>query len=232
MRPAAVVLLSGGLDSATTLALAIEQGFAAHALTVRYGQRHALEVTRAEALAVHLGAASWRPVSIDLSHLVGSALTDPGTAVPRDRTPQAIAAGAIPETYVPARNTLFLALALGWAEVLGAHDLFIGANALDSSGYPDCRGEFLERFERLAAAGTRAGVLGGAFRVHAPLLSLTKGEIVREATRLAVDLGLTLSCYDPGPSGEPCRRCDACALRAKGFREAGFSDPALERSGP
>jgi 7-cyano-7-deazaguanine synthase len=221
---AAVVLLSGGLDSATTLALAVEQGHTAHALTVRYGQRHALEVERAEMLAGRLGAASWRAVTVD--PLGGSVLTVPGAVVPKHRTMAEIGEG-IPPTYVPARNTLFLALALGWAEVVEARDLFIGVNALDYSGYPDCRGPFLAAFERLAAVATKAGVQGRPARIHAPLLEKTKAEIIREAVRLGVDLGLTLSCYDPGPGGRPCGGCDSCVLRARGFREAGLSDPAV-----
>jgi len=226
----AVVLLSGGLDSATTLALAVEQGFEAHALTVHYGQRHAIEVERARRLAERLGAASWRVTTVDLGHLAGSALTDPDTAVPKDRDPERIGEG-IPSTYVPARNTLFLSLALGLAEVVGARDLFIGANAIDYSGYPDCRPEFLAAFERLADVATRAGVEGRGIRLHAPLLARTKAEIVLEAGRLGVDLGETLSCYDPGPRGEPCGRCDSCVLRAKGFREAGVDDPAVGADG-
>jgi 7-cyano-7-deazaguanine synthase len=222
----AVVLLSGGLDSAVTLALAIERGHEAHALTVRYGQRHALEVERAERIARRLGAASWRVVSVDLAALGGSALTDAGVAVPKNRPVDRIGEG-IPPTYVPARNTLFLALALGWAEVLGARDLFIGANVVDFSGYPDCRPEFLGAFERLAGVGTRAGVEGRGVRVRAPLIDRTKAQIVLEARRLGVDLGLTLSCYDPAPGGRPCGRCDACLLRARGFREAGVEDPGV-----
>ena len=221
----AVVLLSGGLDSATTLALAIERGFETHALTACYGQRHAIEVDRARTLARQLGAASHRTVTLDLSHLSGSALTDATTAMPKDRPESRIGEG-IPTTYVPARNTLFLALALGWGEVLEAHDLFIGANALDYSGYPDCRPEFLRAFEKLARLATKAGVEGAGFRVHAPLVDWSKARIILEAQRLRVDLGATLSCYDPGPRGEVCGRCDSCLLRAKGFREAGLQDPA------
>ncbi len=224
-RPRAVVLLSGGVDSATTLALALERGFETHALTVRYGQRHAIEVERARTLARQLGAASHRTVTLDLSHLSGSALTDATTAVPKRRAEDRIGA-EIPATYVPARNTLFLALALGWGEVLEAHDLFIGANAVDYSGYPDCRPEFLQAFEQLARLATKAGVEGADFRVHAPLVDWSKARIILEAQRLGVDLGTTLSCYDPGPRGEACGRCDSCVLRAKGFREAGFRDPA------
>ena len=224
-HPRAVVLLSGGVDSATTLGLAVERGFETHALTVRYGQRHAIEVERARTLARQLGAASHRTVTLDLSHLAGSALTDATTAVPKRRAEDRIGA-EIPATYVPARNTLFLALALGWGEVLEAHDLFIGANAVDYSGYPDCRPEFLQAFEQLARLATKAGVEGADFRVHAPLVDWSKARIILEAQRLGVDLGTTLSCYDPGPRGEACGRCDSCVLRAKGFREAGFPDPA------
>jgi 7-cyano-7-deazaguanine synthase len=224
-RRRAVVLLSGGLDSATTLALALERGFEAHALTVRYGQRHALEIERAEAIARQLGAESWRVVAVDLAHLVGSALTDPSTAVPKDR-PRDRNGEEIPPTYVPARNALFLVLALGWAEVLEARDVFIGANAIDYSGYPDCRPEFLAAFERLAGVATKAGVEGRGMRIHAPLIEKSKAQIVLEAQRLGVDLGTTLSCYDPAPNGEPCRSCDSCLLRAKGFREAGLDDPS------
>lgn len=223
----AVVLLSGGLDSATTLALAVAAGHRAHALTVRYGQRHLLEVERAAVLAGALGAAEHRVIDVDLGFAGGSALTDPGVELPRSRRPEEIASG-IPTTYVPARNTILLALALAWAETLSAFDLFIGANAVDYSGYPDCRPEFLEAFERLAATATRAGVEGRRFRVHAPLLRCSKGEIVRRALELGVDPGLALSCYDPSPAGRPCRRCDACLLRARGFRDAGVRDPALE----
>jgi 7-cyano-7-deazaguanine synthase len=224
-RPRAVVLLSGGVDSATTLALAVERGFETHALTVHYGQRHAIEVDRARTLAPRLGATSHRTVTLDLSYLAGSALTDAATAVPQNRTGDRIGA-EIPTTYVPARNTLFLALALGWGEVLEAHDLFIGVNAVDYSGYPDCRPEFLRAFEHLALLATKAGVEGAGFRVHAPLVDWTKARIILEAQRLQVDLGATLSCYDPGPRGEICGRCDSCLLREKGFREAGLRDPA------
>jgi len=222
----AVVLLSGGLDSATTLALAIERGHSAFALTIRYGQRHAIEIERAARIARALRAREHRVVSVDLGAIGGSALTDRSIAVPR-ATPGDRIGSAIPSTYVPARNTVFLAVALAWAETLDASDLFLGANAVDYSGYPDCRPAFLEAFERLAEHGTRQGVEGGRFRVHAPLLELSKAEIVREALRLGVDVGSTVSCYDPGPSGQACRECDACVLRARGFREAGVADPAL-----
>ena len=222
----AVVLLSGGMDSATTLAEAIAQGFEAHALTVRYGQRHEVELERAAAVAHAVGAASHRLASVDLAFAGGSALTDPSIPVPKSREDETIGAG-IPATYVPARNTVLLSLALAWAEALGARDLFIGANAVDYSGYPDCRPAFLEAFEALAGVATKAGVEGESFRVHAPLMRLTKGEIVRRALELRVDLSLTWSCYDPAPGQVPCGRCDACVLRARGFRDAGIEDPAL-----
>jgi len=221
----AVVLLSGGLDSATTLAWALEKGFAAHALTVDYGQRHRLELERASLLATALGARSHRLARVELPTGAGSALTDPALPVPRERTLDQIGEG-IPSTYVPARNTVLLSLALGLAEVLGAKALFIGANSVDYSGYPDCRPEFLAAFERLARTATRVGVEGRPIRLYAPLLRLSKAEIVREAVRLGVDVGLTLSCYDPAAGGRPCGSCDACILRAKGFREAGMDDPA------
>jgi len=224
--PRAVVLLSGGLDSTTTLALARESGFDVFALTLRYGQRHALEIGRAQEQARALGAREHRLVDVDLGFAGGSALTDPSIPVPRgDAAPRR----AIPVTYVPARNTVFLSMALAWAEALGARDLFIGANVLDYSGYPDCRPEFFEAFEELARRATKAGVEGERFRVHAPLLLKTKAQIVREALRLGIDLARTLSCYDPSPSAEPCGVCDACVLRAKGFLEAGLVDPAVRR---
>ncbi len=231
MKPRAVVLLSGGLDSATTLAEAIALGFEAHALTVRYGQRHQVELECAAAVARAVGAASHRVVSVDLAFAGGSALTDPSIPVPKSREEAAIGAG-VPSTYVPARNTVLLALALTWAEVLGARDLFIGANAVDYSGYPDCRPEFLEAFESLARVATKAGVEGEAFRVRAPLVRMTKAEIIRRAVELRVDLSLTWSCYDPVPGPVPCGRCDACLLRARGFREAGLADPALRACRP
>jgi 7-cyano-7-deazaguanine synthase len=222
----AVVLVSGGLDSATTLALAVERGFVAHALSVDYGQRHAGELVRAADVAESCGATSHRVARCDLSFFSGSALTDPRIAVPLGRDEREIG-DEIPATYVPARNTILLSLALGWAEVLGARDLFIGANAVDYSGYPDCREDYLREFERLAVLATRVGVEGAAFRVHAPLLSMTKAQIVLEAVRLGVDPALTLSCYAPVGDGRPCGECDACRLRAKGFREAGLRDPGL-----
>jgi 7-cyano-7-deazaguanine synthase len=221
----AVVLLSGGLDSATLLAHVMAEGWEAHALTFDYGQRHRLELARAAEIAAAVGAAAHRTVRVDVGAFGGSALTA-DVEVPKDREE---AEGVIPVTYVPARNTVFLSLALAWAEALGARDIFYGANALDYSGYPDCRPEFVRAFERLANVATREGV-GSAepwFRVHAPLMRMTKADIVRRAAALRVDLSRTLSCYDPSPDGAPCRRCDACRLRAKGFAEAGMDDPAL-----
>jgi 7-cyano-7-deazaguanine synthase len=228
MAERAVILLSGGLDSATTLALARSRGFEVFALSVNYGQRHDLEIERARELARALGAAEHRIARVELPFAAGSALLAGGEPVPR-RDPAAEIAPGIPPTYVPARNTLLLALALGWAETLGARDLFIGANAVDYSGYPDCRPEFLEAFAALANRGTRAGIEGRGFRVHAPLLHWTKARIVEEALRLGIDPARTLSCYAPGADGAPCGGCDACRLRAKGFREAGRIDPALAR---
>ncbi len=221
--PVAVVLLSGGLDSATCLAWAIREGFTAHALTVRYGQRHAAEVERAAVLARAVGAASHRVVDIELSFLAGSALTDRGVEVPKHRADGAIGAG-IPVTYVPARNLLFLSIAVAWAESLGASDVVIGVNAVDYSGYPDCRPEFVRAFESAAALGTRSGSEGGAWRVHAPLAGRSKAEIVRLAASWGVPYHETLSCYDPGPAGQPCGACDACILRARGFEAAGLPD--------
>lgn len=226
--PDAVCLLSGGLDSATTAAIAVREGFRVHALTIAYGQRHAIEVERAVRLAGSLGVVAHRVLSLDLGFLAGSALTDRSVAVPKGRAIAEIGEG-IPSTYVPARNTLFLSLALAWAESIGARDLFVGVNALDYSGYPDCRPEFLEAFEAVASVGTRAGTDGDRFRVHAPLLRLAKAAIVRRAVELGVDVGATISCYDPSPEGRPCGECDACRLRARGFEEAGIVDPALAR---
>jgi len=224
MKGRAVVLLSGGLDSATTLALALEQGFEVDALSVDYGQRHRRELDCARLLAQELGAFRHTVVSLNLRAVGGSALTD-AIEVPKDRHLGEMSQG-IPITYVPARNTILLGLALGHAEVIEAFDLFIGANVLDYSGYPDCRPEFLEAFERLANLATRAGVEGhGQYRVHAPLLKKTKAEIIREGMRLGVDFALTLSCYDPDDAGRACGRCDSCLLRRKGFEEAGTSDP-------
>lgn len=221
-RPA-VVLLSGGLDSATTLAEARAQGFACYALTVDYGQRHRRELEAAARVAQALGAREHAIVAVDLRRFGGSALTAP-LEVPKGRDPRAMT--DIPVTYVPARNTVFLALALAWAETLGAEDLFIGVNVLDYSGYPDCRPEYIAAFERLANLATKAGVEGRSrFRVHTPLIRLGKAEIVRRALELGVDPALTWSCYDPQPDGRPCGGCDACILRRKGFAEAGVPDP-------
>jgi len=224
----AVVLLSGGLDSTTTLAIAKSQGFAVHALSVDYGQRHRVELARAEQVARALGVVEHRTVQLDLRAIGGSALTDT-IAVPKGRSAEDMGHG-IPVTYVPARNTLLLGLALGYAETVGAFDIFIGANVLDYSGYPDCRPEFLSAFERLANLATKAGVEGaGRFRVHAPLLKMTKAEIIREGTRLGVDYSRTLSCYDPDDQGRACGSCDSCLLRKKGFEEAGVKDPTIYR---
>jgi 7-cyano-7-deazaguanine synthase len=220
----AVVLLSGGMDSATALAVARSEGFVCHALTVNYGQRHAVELTAASRVAAALGAAEQRVVSVDLRGFGGSALTA-GLDVPRDRPADQIAHG-IPVTYVPARNTVFLSLALAWAEVLGCFDLFMGVNILDYSGYPDCRPEFVAAFEDLANLATRAGVEGrGRFRVHTPLVRLSKAEIVRLGLSLGVDFALTHTCYDPAADGGACGRCDACQLRRAGFAAAGVPDP-------
>ncbi len=219
----AVVLLSGGLDSATCLAVARARGFEAHALSVDYGQRHRGELARARRLARALGAKSHRVVRVDLASFGGSALTDRAIAVPKGRRLRG-GGSAIPVTYVPARNTVLLGLALAWAEILGAGDVFIGVNAVDYSGYPDCRPAFLSAFARLARLATRAGVEGRRFRVHAPLLRRSKAGIVRLGTRLGVPFALTLSCYDP-VQGRACGRCDACRLRRRGFEEAGLPDP-------
>ena len=221
----AVVLLSGGLDSYTAAALAKADGFSLCSLTVLYGQRHAREVDAARGVARALGVERHLELDVDLRGIGGSSLTS-DAAVPHDRDLQA---SGIPSTYVPARNTIFLSLALGWAEVLGAQDLVIGVNALDYSGYPDCRPEFIDAFERLAALATRAGVEGARFRVHTPLLALGKGDIIRRGLQLGLDYGLTHSCYDPSPDGRPCGTCDSCVLRAKGFREAGVADPVFLR---
>lgn len=227
-RPA-VVLLSGGLDSATVLAIAKAEGYQAYALSFRYGQRHAAELDAARAVAARAGVVRHEVATIDLRMFGGSALTS-DIPVPEHRSAEEIGAG-IPITYVPARNTIFLSFALAWCEVLGAADMFIGVNALDYSGYPDCRPEFIRAFESLANRATRAGVEGGVrFRVHTPLQSLTKAEIIRRGMVLGVDYGLTLSCYAPDPAGRACGRCDACLLRRKGFAEAGIPDPAELRN--
>ena len=220
------MLLSGGLDSYTAAAMVKADGFDLYALTVRYGQVHDRERLAAQRVARALGVASHRELSVDLSSFGGSALVGDG-AVPKDRDLQA---SDIPATYVPARNTVFLALALAWAEVIGARDLVIGVNALDYSGYPDCRPAFIEAFERLASLATRAGVEGAAFRVRAPLLRFSKADIIRRGTALGLDYGLTHSCYDPLPGGDPCERCDSCRLRARGFAEVGIDDPLRPRA--
>jgi 7-cyano-7-deazaguanine synthase len=217
----AVVLLSGGLDSYTAAAMIKAQGFTLHALSVRYGQRHAIEMAAARAVAASLGVARHVEIDVDLSAFGGSSLTA-DIPVPKDRD---IDHAEIPSTYVPARNTVFLSLALGWAEVLGSRDLVIGVNARDYSGYPDCRPEFIDAFERLAGLATAAGVAGAKFNVHTPLIQMTKAEIIRAGVKLGLDYGLTHSCYDPTPDGRPCRRCDSCVLRAMGFAEAGVVDP-------
>jgi 7-cyano-7-deazaguanine synthase len=223
--PPAVVLLSGGMDSATTAAVARSQGFALYALTFRYGQRHAAELTAAERVAASLGVVRHAVVDVDLRFFGGSALTD-DIPVPKDRDLDAIGE-RIPVTYVPARNTIFLSFALAWAEVLGAGDIFIGVNALDYSGYPDCRPEFIAAFQQLATLATRAGTQERRpFTIHTPLIRLSKREIIELGGAHRVDYALTLSCYDPSPAGEACGRCDACQLRLKGFREAGLRDPA------
>jgi len=221
----AVVLLSGGLDSYTAAAIAKADGFVINALTVQYGQRHAREVQAARHVARALGVDEHKELTIDLRPIGGSSLTS-AMDVPRNRD---LNATDIPSTYVPARNTIFLSLALGWAEVIGAHDLVVGVNALDYSGYPDCRPEFVRAFEALADVATRAGVEGTRFRVHTPLIHLSKAEIIRCGIELGLDYGLTHSCYDPAPSGRPCGHCDSCVLRAKGFAEAGVADPLLLR---
>jgi 7-cyano-7-deazaguanine synthase len=223
MRPA-VVLLSGGLDSTTVLAIAARQGYACHAMSFRYGQRHAIELDRARVVAEKLGAVRHVVVDIDLRQFGGSALTS-DIPVPKQRSVEQMSHG-VPSTYVPARNTIFLSFALAWAETLQASDIFIGVNALDYSGYPDCRPEFITAFEHMANLGTKAGVEGRQqLRIHAPLIEMTKADIIRHGLSLGVDYGLTLSCYDPSPSGAPCKACDSCLLRAKGFAEAGITDP-------
>lgn len=221
----AVVLLSGGLDSATVLACALAEGWACHTLAFRYGQRHSVELSAAEEISRSMGAASHRVLDIDLSALGGSSLTGHGE-VPKGRSELEIG-GGIPTTYVPARNTVFLSLGLALAEVLGAGRIYIGVNAVDYSGYPDCRPEFVRAFEALANLATRIGTEGAGLRVVAPLQKLTKAEIVRLGTKLGVDYSLTRSCYDPGPDGRPCLSCDSCQLRIAGFRQAGMEDPLL-----
>jgi 7-cyano-7-deazaguanine synthase len=221
----AVVLLSGGLDSYTAAAIAQADGFRLFALTIRYGQRHMREIEAARAVAAWLKVERHLELDVDLSVFGGSSLTT-DAPVPKDRP---LNAQEIPSTYVPARNTVFLSLALAWAETLGVADIFIGVNALDYSGYPDCRPEFIAAFERLASLATARGVGGAVFRVHTPLMRLTKADIVRKGIELGLDYGLTHSCYDPDPSGRPCGRCDSCVLRAAGFAQASIADPLSDR---
>jgi 7-cyano-7-deazaguanine synthase len=215
----AVVLLSGGLDSATALAMARSMGFKTHALSVHYGQRHAAELDAARRVAAALGAHEHRIMGVDLAGIGGSALTDVNVAVPESP------GTGIPVTYVPARNTLLLSLALGWAEVAGAADLFVGVNAVDYSGYPDCRPEFIHAFQRLAQLATKAGVEGTRYTIHAPLLAMTKADIIRTGLKLGVDYGITVSCYQADSAGRACGKCDSCRLRAAGFADAGVPDP-------
>ncbi len=227
-KPKAVVLLSGGLDSTTTLAIAKSEGFETYALTFRYGQRHALEIDAARRVAAFFGVAEHMIADIDLRLFGGSALTD-DIAVPKGRSIAEIGE-SIPITYVPARNTIFLSFALAWAEVLEANDIFIGVNALDYSGYPDCRPEYIHAYERMANLATKAGIEGRQkLTIHTPLIELTKAQIIRRGLELGVDYSLTLSCYDPTSEGEACGQCDACLLRLKGFAESGLPDPALYR---
>lgn len=218
-QPRAVVLLSGGLDSATVLAMAQAQGYECYALSFDYGQRHRVELNAARHLAKQAGAADYKVIGLDLDGMGGSALTDPSIDVPEE------AGEGIPTTYVPARNTVFLSLALGWAEVLGARDIFIGVNAIDYSGYPDCRPAFIEAFERLANLATRAGVEGDGFRIQAPLQNLSKAQIIQQGSALGVNYALTVSCYQADDLGRACGRCDSCRLRAAGFAGAGVADP-------
>jgi 7-cyano-7-deazaguanine synthase len=220
MKPA-VVLVSGGLDSATVLALARKEGFACHALSVQYGQRHQAELDAAARVVAQLGAVSHKVVGIDLSTFGGSALTDASIDVPTD----GVKPGVIPVTYVPARNTIMLSLALAWAEVLGGRDIFFGANALDYSGYPDCRPEYMQAFERLANLATRSGVEGAGIKLHTPIIALSKAEIIRLGTGLGVEYGLTVSCYQADAAGGACGACDSCRLRRAGFESAGIADP-------
>lgn len=221
----AVVLLSGGIDSSTTLAVAKNEGYELYALTFSYNQRHRREIEAAKAVARHLGVKEHLVIELPLNRIGGSALVDKSVAVPKDRPLEEISSH-IPVTYVPARNTIFLSFAVAWAEVLGTGDIFIGVNALDYSGYPDCRPEYIQAFENMANLGTKVGVEGKIrFRIHTPLISLTKGEIIRKGLELGLDYRLTLSCYDPDEQGRACGRCDSCILRKKGFAEAGVLDP-------
>jgi 7-cyano-7-deazaguanine synthase len=222
--PKCVVLLSGGLDSATVLAIAHDLGFEAHALTVTYGQRHAAELSAASRVAKDLRAVEHKFVEVDLGAIGGSALTA-DIEVPKDRADAAMR--TIPATYVPARNTIMLAIALGYAEVLGAQDIFLGVNAVDYSGYPDCRPEFIAAFEQMARLATKAGIEGTPIRIHAPLIAWTKPQIIQRGMELGVNYGLTHSCYDPGSDGKPCGHCDACLIRSHAFEELGIPDPAI-----
>ena len=226
MAPKAVVLLSGGLDSTTTMAIARSDGYELYAISFNYGQRHLVELQAAERVSARLGATEHLIVEVNLRRIGASALTSEEN-VPKDRTVPDMGR-EIPSTYVPARNTIFLALAVAWAEALGARHIFIGVNALDYSGYPDCRPEYIEAFAKMANLGTRAGIEGRGFEIHTPLISMTKSEIVRRGLELGVDYSLTHSCYDPSPDGKPCGRCDSCVLREKGFREAGVDDPLAQ----
>jgi 7-cyano-7-deazaguanine synthase len=219
MKGKAVVLVSGGLDSATALAIARHEGYRCYALSFDYGQRHACELESARQVARHGRVEEHKIIRLDLTQIGGSALTDKSIAVPDQPST------GIPVTYVPARNTIFLAIALGWAEVLGAQDLFIGVNAVDYSGYPDCRPEFIHAFETVANLATKKGVEGDRFTVHTPLIQLSKAEIIRKGTQLGVNYSLTVSCYDPDDKGQACGRCDSCRIRAQGFQEAGIADP-------
>lgn len=219
----AIVLLSGGLDSATVLAMAAARGFDCYALSVHYGQRHSAELDAARRIAAILGARDHRVMGVDLAGIGGSALTDSGIAIPETPSP------GIPVTYVPARNTLLLSLALGWAEVVGAAEIFVGVNAVDYSGYPDCRPEFIQEFERLARVATKAGVEGVPFKIQAPLIEMSKADIIRAGTLLGVDYGMTVSCYQAGADGAACGKCDSCRLRAAGFAAAGIADPTRYR---
>lgn len=223
--PRAVVLLSGGLDSATCLAIARDMGFETYALSVAYGQRHAAELVASKRVAQALGAREHRTASVELGQFGGSALTDPGIAVPLDQDN-----AGIPVTYVPARNTVMLSIALAWAEVLGANDIFVGVNAVDYSGYPDCRPAFIEAFERMARLATKVGVEGARLRIHAPLIELSKADIIRRGVALGVDYGLTVTCYQADDDGRACGRCEACRLRAAGFKAAGVPDPTPYQS--
>jgi len=221
------VLLSGGLDSATCLAIAREMGFETYALSVAYGQRHAAELAASKRVAQALGAREHRTASVELGQFGGSALTDPGIAVPLDQDNT-----GIPVTYVPARNTVMLSIALAWAEVLGANDIFVGVNAVDYSGYPDCRPVFIEAFEHMARLATKAGVEGAQLRIHAPLIDLTKADIIRRGLALGVDYGITVTCYQAADDGRACGRCEACRLRAAGFAAAGVPDPTPYQNRP